>query len=213
MLLCLFGHKFINLVIFREGMIITISGSPGSGKSSVAKVLVQRVGYLRVYAGGIMRETARERELTLEQFMEYLSRDAVLEKEIDYKVKEEAYALEKTGKDVLVEGRVHYHLIPDSIKIYIKVEPREGARRILKDLQDAQASKDRNQKAVDTIEQMVELNRVREETDAQRYMKLYGIDHRVESQYDLVIDTTNLTIEEGVEKVLEFVWKKRGKSL
>jgi predicted cytidylate kinase len=194
-------------------MIITISGSPGSGKSSVAKLLVKKLGYERVYAGGIMRETARERGLTLEQFMDYLSHDEKLEKEIDYKVRERAYELERMGKDVLVEGRVQYHLIPDSLKIYIKVDQEEGARRILKDLGDAQASKDRNQRVVSTVEEMVQLNSIREETDALRYKNLYGIDHRNETQYDLVIDTTGLTIEQGVEKVIKFVWKNRGKAL
>ncbi len=194
-------------------MIITISGSPGSGKSTIAKMLVNRLGYERVYAGGIMRDTARERGLTLEQFMKYLACDTTLEKEIDYKVRDKAYALEKTGKDVLVEGRVHYHLIPESLKIYIKVDVREGARRILNDLQDTQASADRNQEIVSTIEEMVRLNTQREETDALRYRCLYGIDHRVESQYDLVIDTTHLTIVQGAEKVLEFVRKRRGKGL
>ncbi len=196
-------------------MIVTISGSPGSGKSSVAKLLVQQLGYERVYAGGIMREMARERGLRLEQFMEYLARDTTLEKEIDAKVRDRAYELERAGKDVVVEGRVQYHLIPDSIKIYIKVDAREGARRILNDLKDTSASMDRNQKIVSTIEEMVRLNMRREETDARRYKTLYGIDHRDEKQYDFVLDTTKLTIKEGVKKVKEFVKKRRmpGKSL
>lgn len=186
-------------------MIITISGTPGSGKSTVAKILVQKLGYERVYAGGIMRDTARERGLTLEQFMDYLSTDTKLEQEIDYKVREKAYELERAGKNVLVEGRVQYHLIPTSIKVYIKVDSTEGARRILKDLQDKQAMQDRNQKMVDTIDEMVKVNAQREEIDARRYQHIYGIDHRIESQYDLIVDTTSMKAEEAALKVLDFV--------
>lgn len=186
-------------------MIITISGTPGSGKSTVAKFLVQKLGYERVYAGGIMRDTARERGLTLEQFMDYLSHDTKLEQEIDYKVREKAYELERSGKNVVVEGRVHYHLIPTSIKVYIKVDEVEGARRILKDLQDKQAMQDRNQKMVETIEEMVKVNAQREEIDAKRYQHIYGIDHRIESQYDLVVDTTSMNAEQAALKVLDFV--------
>lgn len=189
-------------------MIITISGTPGSGKSTVAKLLVQKLGYERVYAGGIMRDTARERGLTLEQFMDYLSTDTKLEQEIDSKVREKAYELERAGKNVIVEGRVQYHLIPTSLKIYIKVDPTEGARRILKDLQDTQAKQARNQTVVDTIEEMVRVNAQREETDAVRYQHIYGIDHRIESQYDLVVDTTKLTAQEASAKVMDFVLKR-----
>ncbi len=186
-------------------MIITISGSPGSGKSSIAKKLVAQLGCERVYAGGIMREMARERGLTLEQFMEYLAHDETLEKEIDLNVRDWAYELEREGKVVVVEGRVQYHLIPDSLKIYVTVDVEEGARRILKDLGDAQTSVDRNQQIVRTIEEMVRLNSEREETDAQRYMKLYGIDHRDKKQYDLVVDTMAITVEEAVGKIVEFL--------
>ena len=193
-------------------MIVTISGSPGSGKSTIAKLLVSKLGYERVYAGGIMRDTARERGLRLEEFMEYLSSDAVLEKEIDYRVRDRAYALERSGKNVLVEGRVQYHLISESIKIYIKVDAAEGARRILGDLQDTKASVDRNQRIVKTVDEMVRVNFEREETDAARYQKLYGIDPRVESQYDLVIDTTAISAEQAMEKVVKFI-EKKGKGL
>lgn len=189
-------------------MIISISGNPGSGKSTVAKIILQKLGYERVYAGGIMREEARKRNLTLEQFMASLAKNQELEKEIDHKVKDCAYELERSGKNVLVEGRVQYHLIPESIKIYIKVAPKEGARRILKDLQDKAMSKERNQQSANTLEEVMNLNETREETDAQRYKKLYGIDHRIESQYDLVIDTTKITADQAAEKVMGYLKKK-----
>ena len=63
-------------------MIITISGNPGSGKSTVAKIVVEKLGLKRVYAGGIMRELALDRGITLEEFMASLSKDPKLEKDI-----------------------------------------------------------------------------------------------------------------------------------
>ena len=192
-------------------MIITISGNPGSGKSTIAKLVVQKLRYERVYAGSIMRDTAREQGLTLEQFMSYLSTNPKVEQEIDYKVRDIAYALERTKKNILVEGRVQYHLIPNSIKIYIKVDAKEGARRILKDLQDTQTSQQRNQQIASTIEEVIKLNEQREETDAQRYQKLYGIDHRIETQYDLVIDTTNITAQQAADKLITYIENREKK--
>ncbi len=192
-------------------MIITISGNPGSGKSTIAKLVVQKLRYERVYAGGIMRDTAKEQGLTLEQFMSYLSTNPKVEQEIDYKVRDIAYALERTQKNILVEGRVQYHLIPNSIKIYIKVDAKEGAHRILKDLQDTQTSQQRNQQTASTIEEVIKLNEQREETDAQRYQKLYGIDHRIETQYDLVIDTTNITAQQAANKLITYIENREKK--
>ena len=47
----------------------------------------------------------------------------------------------------------------------------------------------------------------RDNNDAQRYLKYYGFDHRDKSQYDLVVDSTNLTPDEVVEKIVDFVGK------
>ena len=48
-------------------MIITISGTPGSGKSTVAKIIVETLNAERIYVGGIRRELAREKGMTLQE--------------------------------------------------------------------------------------------------------------------------------------------------
>ena len=49
----------------------------------------------------------------------------------------------------------------------------------------------------------------REAEDAARYKKYYDIDHREESQYDFVIDTTAVTAEQAAAKILEYIKKKK----
>lgn len=186
-------------------MIITLSGNPGSGKSTVAKILLNKLGFERVYAGGIMREMAKERGITLEEFLYNLKTNQDLEKEVDHRVGEEAKKLAEQGKDVIVEGRVQFHLIPKSVKIYVKVSSEEGARRILKDLGDEETAKQRNQEMVANLQEMISNNEQREAKDAERYMKLYGIDHRKENQYDFVVDTTSISAEESSQKVLDYL--------
>ena len=46
-------------------MIITISGKPGSGKSTVAKRLAAELGLTHVSAGDFMRDMATERGITV----------------------------------------------------------------------------------------------------------------------------------------------------
>ena len=122
---------------------------------------------------------------------------------------EQAMYVAQQGKNVVVEGRVQYHFLPESIKVYIKVEPEEGARRIWKDLQDRKTSEQRNEGEYASLEVMKKRIREREEEDAARYQKYYGIDHRDETQYGLVVDTTMITAEQATEKVLEYLRNKR----
>ena len=49
-------------------MLITISGLPGSGKTTVARLLSRQLGIPHVYAGDMYRKAAEERGMTLEEF-------------------------------------------------------------------------------------------------------------------------------------------------
>lgn len=186
-------------------MIITISGTPGSGKSTVAKILVEKLSAERIYVGGIRRELARQKGMTLPELNEYARDHPETDVDIDETASAEARKLEKQGKVVVVEGRTQFHFIPESVKVYIKVDPEEGARRIWKDLQIKEIQQQRNEGRITTFEQMKQRTLEREEEDALRYKKYYEIDPRNESQYDLVLDSTKLRPEEVVKKVMTFI--------
>ena len=48
-------------------MIITISGTPGSGKSTVAKMIATKLGFKHYSTGDFMRQMAKERGISLEE--------------------------------------------------------------------------------------------------------------------------------------------------
>lgn len=190
-------------------MIITISGNPGSGKSTIAKILVNKLNAQRIYVGGIRRELAKEKGMTLEELNEYARTHAETDVDIDKKAAAKARELEKTAEMVIVEGRTQFHFLPESIKIYIKVSLAEGAKRIWKDLQNKQTQQERNEGKINSIEQMKQQIVKREEEDAYRYNKYYHLDVRDEAHYDLVLDTTNISAEEAAEKVKKFILSQK----
>jgi len=192
-------------------MIITISGNPGSGKSTVAKILVEKLGLERVYVGGIRRELAKEKGMTLQELNEYAINHPETDVDVDKKAAALARELEKSGKTVVVEGRTQFHFIPESVKVFIKVDPKEGARRIWKDLQNKETNVQRNEGNFSSLEQVQKRVLEREEEDAKRYMKYYGIDHRDERQYNLVVDTTKITAEQAADKVIKYIKRLKKK--
>ncbi len=188
-------------------MIITISGTPGSGKSTVAKILVQKLSAERIYVGGIRRELAKKKNMTLAELNEYALSHPETDIDVDKEAAAQALKLEKAGKVVIVEGRTQFHFIPQSIKIFLKVNLDEAAKRIWKDLQQKETKLQRNEGNINSLAAMKKEIMKREDNDAQRYKKYYRLDVHNESQYNLIVDSTNTTPDQVVEKILKFIKK------
>jgi CMP/dCMP kinase len=188
-------------------MIITISGTPGSGKSTITKLLLGKLNAERIYVGGIRRELAREKGMTLKELNNYAVDHPETDVDVDKKAAENARELEKEGKMVIVEGRVQFHFLPESLKVFVKVDPQEGAKRIWKELQDKSAQELRNEGDFFSLEEMRIRVDERVVEDTARYIKYYGINDKDESHYDFILDTTNITAIQAADKVLNFIKK------
>jgi len=174
-------------------MIITISGTPGSGKSTMAKKLVERYKLEYYSMGRVMRDIAKKRGIDFLKLTEIAKKDASVDKEID------KYQKDLGKKDnILVDSRIGFFFIPNSIKIFLKVDEKEAAKRIMKYEREDEKYKDEKE-AVKAIKK-------RMNAEKERYKKYYGINNfRDKKNYDFVLDTTNLSIEEVFERILRFI--------
>lgn len=180
-------------------MIISINGTPGSGKSTIAKKIAAELGYKHFYMGAIRRNMAREQNMTLAEYNAY----GESHPETDVAVDEYLKTLGQTETDFVIESRTSWFLIPQSIKIFITVDPHVGASRVYQELLK---SDHRNEdKLLRSVADVLASHEKRMASDKLRYKKYYGVDYDDPKNFDFIIDTTNLKPDEVFVKTMDFI--------
>lgn len=177
-------------------LIITISGNIGAGKSTMAHMLAKKLGLKHYSTGGYMREMAKKRGISLMALSEQAEQDNSIDKELDDWQK----SLGHKEDNFVIDARLGYRFIPHSLKIFLKVDEEEGARRIFKE-------KRSDNENLSYEEVLANLKR-REKSQRERYKKYYGIYFPELDEFDLVIDTTGKTPEEVSTLVIDWINKK-----
>ena len=124
-------------------MIVTISGPPGSGKSTVSRGLAEITGWRIINAGQVFRDLAAKRGMSLADFGELAAKDYSIDKELDTEMisiarntgsKALSSAEETTGENLILEGRLMGALMHregiSSLKVFIDASIEIRAQRI-----------------------------------------------------------------------------------
>ncbi|HIH23465.1 TPA: AAA family ATPase [Candidatus Woesearchaeota archaeon] len=178
-------------------VIITIGGMPGSGKSTVGRMIAVRLGIPFFSMGDVRREFANEHGMTLAELNARGENDPASDKMVD----EYQSKLPETTPSFVIDSRLGYHFLPQSFKVYLKVDSRAAAERIY--------AMKRHEEHWRSIEDGVRSVEERAASDLRRYKKYYGLNPYDEKNFDLVIDTTHmkpLAVLHAVRKYL----KERG---
>lgn len=178
-------------------MKITISGLGGTGKSTVAQLLAQRLGYEKMSGGGIFRQMATEQGMTIEEFDQFVTGgDESFDKKLDKR--QEEYGA--NNDNFVLESRLGWYFVPDAIKIKLECDLDERIRRIAED-----ESADRTAHTQADFETTKEKTLAREETYT-RYDDLYGIEQwNADDNFDYIIDTTNINPDQVVEHIIDYL--------
>ncbi|MCC7504992.1 MAG: cytidylate kinase family protein [Saprospiraceae bacterium] len=171
---------------------ITITGDLGSGKSAVSRILCDRTGYSYVSTGRIQRQIAEEYGVdTLE-----LNRRADNDPSIDERIDGIFIELGKDNKGYIVDSRMAWFFLPNSFKVYLKIDVRIAAARILSDV-------NRSSEQYKDLEDAVPKILARKQSENERFLAKYGADCANLDNFDLVVDTGSRSPDEVAGLILK----------
>lgn len=168
----------------RKTHIITISGKPGSGKSSTADKVAELLGYARYSAGEEARKYIREHHMTLAEFNKKAEKDPNIDHKLD-----EALRNFRDQQDIVIDSRLGFYWIPESFKVYLDLDIDVATARIYKDI-DLNAGRLKSGEVAHSMSDVAQHVRERMENEKARYQALYGVNPYNTQHFDLIIDTS-----------------------
>jgi len=180
-------------------MIVTISGQSGSGKTTVANLVAERLGIPAVDVGGIFRGLAAKRGLDILEMARYAEKHPEIDRELDAAT----IKMCREKKDLVLQGRLAAWMTRknglEAFRVWIDASPRVRAERIVK-------------REGGDLAKVLAYTNERDAENRRRYLDTYGLDLNDLSVYDTVIRTDNRSIEQVVSaliRALHKVWPKR----
>ena len=178
-------------------MHITITGKLGSGKSTVAKKLVEQFGFEIFSTGAILRAAAAERGMDVLELNKELSAKLDSDRSMDDLIDNTTIRVAAERKDdkLIFDSRMAWHFVPDSFKVFVTVAPCVAAERVMKDPRPGEPAEDVDELCAELVE--------RSKVEQARFQALYGVDYYDYNNYNLVVDSSNRTPDE----IVAIIWE------
>ena len=171
-------------------MRLTISGPPGSGKTTVCNKLSDILSLKAVVFGRIFRDIAAEYGMTLSELGDVAENDPSIDEMIDSQILQMAIE----NDHIILESRLAAYMLTNNnihaFRIYLDASPDVRVARI--GIRDNESI---DKALIGTIE--------REASEKKRYMTYYGIDLNDTSVYDLMVNTDNIDPDQVVQMILD----------
>lgn len=110
-----------------------------------------------------------------------------LQQEFDLQYEQYQQKLAVESK-IILESRLGFYNQPHAFKVFLDVDPRVAAERI--------HNHDREEDNHKSVDDAYEVTTQRERENREAYLSLYSIDMRDMNNYDLIVDTSEMTPEQ-----------------
>ncbi|HAU66573.1 TPA: hypothetical protein DCW61_04470 [Candidatus Uhrbacteria bacterium] len=177
-------------------MIITITGIPGAGKSTIATLLSKKLNMPWYSVGDLRGKMAKERGLTIDELNHLGETQDFTDKEVDQYQEN----LGNTQDGFIIDGRLSWYFIPHSFKIFLNVDTQEASKRIFHASTEGLRL---DEKPYHSPQEATQAIATRLASDQKRYKQYYSIDYLDKKNYDLIVDTTNKTPEETIDLIMQ----------
>lgn len=182
-------------------MIITITGMPGAGKSTIATMLSEKLKMPWYSVGDLRGKMASERGLNIDELNTLGEKRDFTDKEVDeYQTK-----LGMEQDEFIIDGRLSWHFIPNSFKIFLDVNVDEASKRIFEASKKGLRPDEKPYSSPDDVKKAIT---DRLASDKKRYKKYYDVDYLDRNNYDLIINTTDKTPDQTITVILECLDEK-----
>ena len=169
---------------------ISLAGDLGSGKSTVAKILIERLGAEYYSTGAIVRAIAAERGISVTELNKYMETDPEIDRQIDKGIAD----LSEVDKLMIIDSRMAWHFTKGTFKVYLSCDVETSSLRILQAKRLGECSS--------CLEEQIKCTKERRASEKKRYSEQYGVDITDLKNYDLIVDTTAATPEQIAECII-----------
>lgn len=170
-------------------LLITVSGSPGSGVTTLCEGLADVLDCGYISGGEVFRRIADDRGMSLRELTAEASSTEEIDRELDRRLQRIAWKWGDADKPFVLESRLAGWLAGDDADLRIWLDAPEEVR--------VERTADREELGAEM--------RVREVLDQSRYASRYGIDLSDHSIYDLTVNTARWSPEGTLAVVLSAV--------
>ena len=175
-------------------LLITVSGPPGSGTTTVGQRVADQLGLELVPGGEVFRALAAERDMSLPEFGIYVADHPEVDVELDGRLAHRA----RDGNAVVesrLAGWIAHNEGLAAVVVWIDCDPRIRAQRVA-------AREDVS------VERALADNEERQRVERGRYLALYGVDLSDLSIYELVLDSGELRPPALADRIVDAAEKR-----